>query len=68
MSNSDLPSSVDPKILHAMQQVAKMREAADRNNIGFIGGFVLPNGDPFIMTNMENDIDPEEFIRKKLLG
>jgi hypothetical protein len=48
-----IPDSVDLQRLEAMQVVAKMKEAADRNGIGFIGGFVAPNGEKFVMTNYE---------------
>lgn len=66
MGTSDnVPSSVDPKILHSMQHVAKLRELADKHGMGFIGGFMLPDGTPFITTNME-DVDPEEYARKML--
>jgi hypothetical protein len=38
-----------------MQLVAKMKESADKHGIGFIGGFVAPDGQKFIMTNMDDD-------------
>jgi hypothetical protein len=41
--------------LQAMQLVAKMKESAERNGIGFIGGFIAPNGEKFVMTNMDDD-------------
>ena len=50
--------------LQAMQLVAKMKESADRQGIQFIGGFVAPNGEKFVMTNMDEDdqrmLMPEE--------
>jgi selenophosphate synthetase-related protein len=50
--------------LQAMQLVAKMKESADRNGVPFIGGFVAPNGEKFVMTNMDEDdqrmLMPEE--------
>ncbi len=58
MTNSNaprIPDSIDTKRLEAMQLVAKMKEAADRNGIGFIGGFISPNGQKFVMTNMDED-------------
>ena len=48
-----IPDSVDLQRLQAMQLVARMKEAADRNGIGFVGGFVAPDGQKFIMTNMD---------------
>mgnify|MGYP006933440299 FL=1 len=48
-----IPDSVDLQRLQAMQLVARMKEAADRNGIGFVGGFVAPDGQKFMMTNMD---------------
>ncbi len=48
-----IPDSVDLQRLQAMQLVARMKEAADLNGIGFVGGFVAPDGQKFIMTNMD---------------
>jgi hypothetical protein len=50
-----IPDSIDLQRLQAMQLVAKMKESADKHGIGFIGGFVAPSGEKFIMTNMEPD-------------
>lgn len=54
-----IPDSLDMERLQAMQLVAKMKESAERHGIGFIGGFISPNGEKFVMTNMddENDIN-----------
>jgi len=41
--------------LQAMQLVAKMKESADKYGVGFIGGFVAPNGEKFVMSNMDDD-------------
>jgi hypothetical protein len=38
-----------------MQLVAKMKESADKHGVGFIGGFISPDGQKFIMTNMDDD-------------
>jgi selenophosphate synthetase-related protein len=43
--------------LQAMQLVAKMKESAERHGIGFIGGFISPDGQKFVMTNMTDDDD-----------
>jgi len=50
-----IPDSLDMQRLQAMQLVAKMKESADKNGIGFIGGFVAPNGEKFVMSNMDDD-------------
>lgn len=36
-----------------MQLVAKMKEAADRAGAGFVGGFVTPTGQRFMMSNVD---------------
>jgi hypothetical protein len=59
-----IPDSLDMQRLQAMQLVAKMKESADRQGVQFIGGFVAPNGEKFVMTNMDEDdqrmLMPEE--------
>jgi hypothetical protein len=50
-----IPDSVDLQRLEAMRMVALMKESADKQGIGFIGGFVSPDGQKFIMTNMNDD-------------
>jgi hypothetical protein len=50
-----IPDSVDLQRLEAMRMVALMKESADKQGIGFIGGFVSPDGQKFIMTNMDDD-------------
>ena len=60
MTNSNtprIPDSLDMQRLQAMQLVAKMKESAERHGIGFIGGFIAPNGEKFVMTNMEDEDD-----------
>ena len=49
-----IPDSLDMERLQAMQVIAKMKESADKYGIGFIGGFIAPDGDKFIMTNMDD--------------
>ena len=41
--------------LKAMQLVAKMKEAADRVGAGFVGGFITPTGQRFMMSNVDSD-------------
>ena len=58
MTNSNtprIPDSLDMQRLQAMQLVAKMKESAERHGIGFIGGFVSPSGEKFIMTNLPSE-------------
>jgi hypothetical protein len=50
-----IPDSIDLQRLQAMQLVAKMKESADKHGIGFIGGFISPDGQKFIITNMDDD-------------
>jgi hypothetical protein len=50
-----IPDSIDLQRLQAMQLVAKMKESADKNGVGFIGGFIAPNGEKFIMTNLDDN-------------
>lgn len=46
---------IDPQKLAAMRIVAQMKEAADRQGVGFIGGFVAPDGKKFVMSNMDGE-------------
>jgi hypothetical protein len=48
-----IPDSVDRQRLEAMQLVARMKESADKFGVGFVGGFIAPNGKKFMMTNMD---------------
>ena len=50
-----IPDSLDMQRLEAMQLVARMKESAEKHGIGFIGGFVAPNGEKFVMTNLDDD-------------
>ena len=50
-----IPDSLDMQRLQAMQLVAKMKESADKHGVGFIGGFIAPNGEKFVMSNMDDD-------------
>ena len=53
--NLRIPDSIDQQRLAAMRLVARMKESADKNGVGFIGGFISPDGQKFVMTNMEDD-------------
>jgi selenophosphate synthetase-related protein len=44
---------VDRQRLEAMQLVARMKESADKFGVGFVGGFITPDGQKFMMTNMD---------------
>jgi selenophosphate synthetase-related protein len=48
-----IPDSVDAQRLEAMQLVARMKESADKFGVGFVGGFISPDGQKFMMTNMD---------------
>ena len=50
-----IPSSIDRQQLEAMHYIAKLKESADKLGIGFIGGFIGPNGDKFVMSNLNDD-------------
>ena len=50
-----IPDSLDMQRLQAMQLVARMKEASDRLGVGFIGGFIAPNGEKFVMSNMDEE-------------
>ena len=50
-----IPSSIHRQEIEAMHYIAKLKESADKLGIGFIGGFVGPNGEKFVMSNMDND-------------
>ena len=50
-----IPDSVDAQKLAYMQLTAKMKESADKHGIGFIGGFVSPDGEVFSMTNLNEE-------------
>jgi hypothetical protein len=38
-----------------MHLVAKMKASADKHGVGFVGGFVSPDGKKFMMTNMTQE-------------
>ena len=60
-----IPSSIDRQQLEAMHYIAKLKESADKLGIGFIGGFVAPNGEKFVMSNMDDD-DQELLLPENL--
>ena len=47
-----VPDTLSAQHLQAMQIVAKMKTSADKHGVGFVGGFVSPDGKKFMMTNM----------------
>lgn len=62
LSNKDnVPDSVHARQLEAMAFVARMKEAADRAGCGFVGGFISPDGEKFIMSNMDDD-EMQEYL------
>jgi hypothetical protein len=50
-----IPDSVQRQELEAIHYIAKLKESADKLGIGFIGGFVAPNGNKYIVSNMDAD-------------
>jgi hypothetical protein len=50
-----IPNSLHRQELEAMHYIAKLKESADKLGIGFIGGFVAPNGNKYIVSNMDAD-------------
>jgi selenophosphate synthetase-related protein len=48
-----IPDAVNTQRLEAMQLVARMKESADKFGVGFVGGFISPDGQKFMMTNMD---------------
>jgi hypothetical protein len=60
-----IPNSIDESTLRAIQFVARMKESADKCGAGFIGGFIAPDGQKFIMTNM-NDEDAQMLLPEDL--
>jgi selenophosphate synthetase-related protein len=60
-----IPDAVDAQRLEAMQLVARMKESADKFGIGFVGGFVSPDGEKFMMTNMD-EVDTQALLPEDL--
>lgn len=52
--------------LKAMQLVAKMKEAADKVGAGFVGGFITPSGQRFMMSNVDSDDVQHQAITHQL--
>ena len=48
-------TSLNPNHLFAMKALSRMREQADRSDMGFAGGFVTENGYHYTISNLEND-------------
>ena len=38
-----------------MRVTASMKESADKYGVGFVGGFVSPDGEIFMMSNMNEE-------------
>ena len=60
-----IPDAVDRQRLEAMQLVAKMKESADKFGVGFVGGFIAPDGQKFMMTNMD-EADTQALLPEEL--
>lgn len=60
-----IPDTVDRQRLEAMQLVARMKESADKFGVGFVGGFISPDGQKFMMTNMD-EVDTQALLPEDL--
>ena len=53
-----IPDSIDRKRLQKMQTVAKMKDFADKNGVGFLGGYYdETTGEMFTMDNLPEGFD-----------
>lgn len=67
MSNIEIPDNIPQSDkLAAMQLVAKMKAAADKAGVGFVGGFIAPDGTKFIQSNLDDDSDYENLLPDQL--
>jgi len=58
MSNIQIPNELPRQDkLAAMALVAKMRDAANKAGVSFVGGFIAPDGEKFMMNNMDDDTE-----------
>lgn len=58
MPNIQIPDDLPRQDkLAAMAFVAKMRDAANKAGVSFVGGFITSDGEKFMMNNMDDDID-----------
>lgn len=58
MPNIQIPDDLPQQDkLAAMAFVAKLRDAANKAGISFVGGFITPDGEKFMMNNMDDDMD-----------
>mgnify|MGYP006908378274 FL=1 len=62
----NIPNSIDTQRLQAMQFVAKMKESSERCGASFIGGFIAPNGEKFVMTNLDDQDDINRLMPESL--
>jgi hypothetical protein len=58
-----IPDAIDKQRLQAMQLVAKMKESADKYGVGFVGGFISPDGEKFMMTNMNEETPMHSYLK-----
>jgi hypothetical protein len=60
------PDKLSIEHLQAMRLVARMKEAADKAGAGFVGGFISPTGQRFMMSNVDNDDIQVQAINEQL--
>ena len=58
MPNIQIPDELPRQDkLAAMAFIAKMRDAANKAGVSFVGGFIAPDGEKFMMNNVNDDIE-----------
>mgnify|MGYP006280650557 CR=1 FL=1 len=55
-------TSPTPDQLKAMQALARMREQADRSNMGFAGSFITESGYHYSISNLDEDDIQEQVV------
>jgi hypothetical protein len=56
-------SSISAEHLKIMQSLARMRETADRSDMGFFASFVTPEGYHYSTSNLEGESTEEEEVQ-----
>lgn len=68
INDLSIRSSYSIEQLKAMRLVAQMKEAADKSGSGFVGGFISPTGERFMMSNVASDDVQTKMINEHLDG
>jgi len=64
--NLSNPDKLSTEMCHAMALVAKMRESADKVGAGFVGGFITPDGQYFMSSNVDEDDTQYKAIKERI--